>query len=196
MMPTLTARSVLCRTTLTRPSATLSPAERGIRIQNLRCQPGLADDGARGADGSSFLGCGTMAIRPAAFLYLAWLPRWVTKKKPRSWSTRMTSVEPSRLGIHQLLADANVRDSDEQWRGFALKVKLNGLLEVCDGFLARGAETGHIHIEALRDVKLILSPSRARICRRITRSTTATISVASRRNDDRLCRHVLFSRAV
>ena len=47
--------------------------------------------------GSSYFGCGTMAMRPAAFLYLAWLPRWVTKPKPCYWSTRMTTRSSMRV---------------------------------------------------------------------------------------------------
>ena len=48
----------------------------------LWCQAGLADDGAGGSNGQFLFGWGTMAIRPAAFLYLAWLPRWVTNENP------------------------------------------------------------------------------------------------------------------
>jgi hypothetical protein len=32
--------------------------------------------------GSSFFGCGTMAMRPETFLYLAWLPRYATTPWP------------------------------------------------------------------------------------------------------------------
>ena len=69
----------------------------------------------------------------------------------------MTSEEPSRLGIHHLLTDADVRDSGERRGSFALEVKFNGLLKVDDRFLAARAEAGHVHVKALRDVKLVLA---------------------------------------
>lgn len=58
--------------------------------------------------GSSFFGWGTMVMRPAAFLYFAWLPRWVTYENPCSSSTRMTSLEPRRLGMNEFLPHAGV----------------------------------------------------------------------------------------
>ena len=69
----------------------------------------------------------------------------------------MTPEEPSRLGIYHLLADADVRDSGERRSGFALEVKFDGFLEVRDCFRRRGAEAGDVHVEALRDVELILA---------------------------------------
>lgn len=71
-----------------------------------------------------------MAIRPAAFLYLAWLPFWEARKNPCAWSTRMTSEDPSRLGIHHLLADGYVADRSVGVAGLALKVKFHGSLRL------------------------------------------------------------------
>ena len=61
------------------------------------------------------------------------------------------------LGIHHLLTDADVRDSCEWRRCFALEVEFDGLFEIDDRFLASGAEAGHVHVQALRDVKLVLA---------------------------------------
>ena len=121
----------------------------------LRRQPGLRMMERVVPMGSSFFGWGTMAMRPAAFLYLAWLPFCVANKKPCCWSTRMTSAEPSRSGVHHLQADADVRDSGERRRCFTLEVKFDGLLEVGESLFAGGPEAGHIHVEALGDEKFI-----------------------------------------
>src|SRR5438445_754459 len=91
--------------------------------------------------GSSFLGWGTMAMRPTAFLYLQWLPFWETNWKPCSSRTRMTSPEPRRLGVHQLLADGCVSNRRVSVGAFAIEVEFDCLFEVGDRLFPRGAET-------------------------------------------------------
>jgi hypothetical protein len=56
-----------------------------VKTRNVGRQAGLADDGTGGADGQFLLRMGN-AMRPAASLYLAWLPFWEAKKKPCAWA--------------------------------------------------------------------------------------------------------------
>src|SRR5208283_1003145 len=106
--------------------------------------------------GNSFLGWGTMAIRPVAFLYLAWLPRWVMNENPCSSSTRMTSLEPRRLGMNEFLPHAGFTHGRKGAGSPAFKIKFNRLLQIGHGFLPRGSKTGHVHVEALGDEKFVL----------------------------------------
>src|SRR5690349_15557887 len=98
--------------------------------------------------GSSFFGWGTMALRPVALRYLVWLPFWETKTKPCRSSTRMTSPDPSRLGIHHLLPHIEVGHGRVGRSRFALKIKFDGFLQVGHGFLTRCAEARNVHVEA------------------------------------------------
>ena len=106
--------------------------------------------------GNSFFGWGTMAIRPVAFLYLAWLPRWVTNENPCSCNTRMTSLEPRRLGLNEFLPHARFTHERKVAGGLALKIKFNRLLQIGHGFLPRGPEAGYVHVQALGDKKFVL----------------------------------------
>src|ERR1043166_1884149 len=114
--------------------------------------------------GSTFLGCGTMAMRPAAFLYLAWLPFWVAKEKPCCWSTRMTSEEPSRLGIHQFLPKRDFTDRGIGVAGLALEIELHRLFQIGHGLIPSSAEAGYVHVETLGDDELILPVEDVRDC--------------------------------
>src|SRR5436190_327161 len=96
--------------------------------------------------GSSFFGWGTMAMRPVAFLYLQWLPRCTTKWKPCCSSMRMTSDEPRRLGIDQLLANGNIADRRICGVGFAFKVEFHSFLQAIHRFLTSRSETGDVYI--------------------------------------------------
>src|SRR5260221_14514236 len=98
-----------------------------------------------------------MAMRPAAFLYLAWLPFWEAKKKPCSWSARMTSEELSRLGIDHFLADGDFTDWRVGVARLALEVKLHCFLQISDCLLAGTPKTGHLHVQALGHDELILA---------------------------------------
>ena len=73
----------------------------------------------------------------------------------------MTSEEPRRSGIDHLLAGADFRDRDERWGGFAFEVKFHRFLQAGDGFLARRAEAGNIHVEALGDDEFVFAPDAA-----------------------------------
>lgn len=69
----------------------------------------------------------------------------------------MTSPDPSRLGIHQLLPHVEVGHERKGGLGFTLEVKFDGFLEVGHGFLTSGAETRHVHVEALADKEFVLA---------------------------------------
>ena len=69
----------------------------------------------------------------------------------------MTSPDPNRLGIHQLLPYVEVGDERIGGVGFALEVELDGFLQIGHRFLAGRAETGHIHVEALTDKEFFLA---------------------------------------
>src|SRR5947208_1592367 len=70
-----------------------------------------------------------------------------TKKKPCCWRTRMTSVEPSRLGIHHLLANRNFADRSIVAAGLAFKVEFDRLFQIGHGLVPGTAEAGHLDIE-------------------------------------------------
>ena len=56
----------------------------------------------------------------------------------------MTSPEPSRLGIHQLLTHVEVGDEGVGGIGFALEMEFDGFLQVGHRFLAGVAETRNV----------------------------------------------------
>src|SRR5579859_1359199 len=95
-------------------------------------------------------------MRPAAFLYLAWLPRWVTNENPCSSSTRMTSLDPRRLGMNEFLPYAGITHRRKGTGSLTFKVKFDRLLQIGHGFLPRGSEARHVHVEALGDKKFVL----------------------------------------
>src|SRR5690242_3659106 len=107
--------------------------------------------------GSSFFGWGTMALRPVALRYLVWLPFWETKTKPCCSSTRMTSADPSRLGIHQLLPHVEVGHEGVGGIGFAFEVKFDSFFQVGHGLFAGGTETRNVHVETLADKEFVLA---------------------------------------
>ena len=107
--------------------------------------------------GRSFFGWGTMTIRPAAFLYLAWLQRWVANENPCACNTRMTALEPRRLGMDGLLPHAGFAHRRKDTGRLTLKIKFHRLFQICHGFFPRGSETGNVHVEALGDKKFVLT---------------------------------------
>jgi hypothetical protein len=75
--------------------------------------------------------------------------------------TRMTSEEPSRLGIHHLLANGDVADWSISAAGLALEIEFNRFLEIRRRLFAGGTEAGHVHVEALADEELIFRYTQA-----------------------------------
>jgi len=69
----------------------------------------------------------------------------------------MTSPDPSRLGIQELLTDVEVGDHGVGGLRFALNMKFNRFLQVGHGFFAGGAETRNVHVETLADKEFVLA---------------------------------------
>ena len=123
----------------------------------LRRQAGLPDNGAGCADGQFFLRMWYNGDASTGIAIFGVAPFWETKTKPCCWSTRMTSPEPSRLGIHRLLTHIEVADRREEGIWFALEIEFNGLLEIGNGFFAGFAETRNVHVEALADKEFVFA---------------------------------------
>jgi hypothetical protein len=73
--------------------------------------------------------------------------------RPDWWTT---SVELRRLGMNEFLPHAGIAHGRKDAGGLAFKIKFDRLLQICHGFLPRGSEAGHVHVQALGDKKLIL----------------------------------------
>ncbi len=68
----------------------------------------------------------------------------------------MTSADPSLLGIEHLLPNDHFADGNIGASRFTLEVELHRFLQIGQSLLAVASKAGDVHLEALRDNKLLL----------------------------------------
>ena len=74
----------------------------------------------------------------------------LTKLHFREWNDHNGS------GMNEFLPHTRFTHERKVAGGLALKIKFNRLLQIGHGFLPRGSEAGHVHVQALGNKKFVL----------------------------------------